>query len=110
MKAKIVLIHFPFTDLTDSKLRPALVLHESEHDVVVAFISSKIPGYLQDSDFPIAMDHPSFFSTGLKVSSVIKFDKIATVAKDLIEGEIGEITRDLADECNLLLRRIFILR
>jgi len=55
------------------------------------------------------MDHPSFFSTGLKVSSVIKFDKIATVSKDLIEGEIGEITRDLADECNLLLRRIFIL-
>jgi hypothetical protein len=40
---------------------------------------------------------------------VIKFDKIATVSKDLIEGEIGEITRDLADECNLLLSRIFIL-
>ena len=109
MKAKIVLIHFPFTDLTDSKLRPALVLHESEHDVVVAFISSKVPGYLQDSDFLISMDHPSFLSTGLKVSSVIKFDKIATVSKDLIEGEIGEITRDLANECNLLLSRIFIL-
>jgi mRNA interferase MazF len=41
MKAKIVLIHFPFTDLTDSKLRPALVLHESEHDVVVAFIGKR---------------------------------------------------------------------
>ena len=109
MKAKIVLIHFPFTDLTDSKLRPALVLHESEHDVVVAFISSKLPVHLQDSDFLVSMDHPSFLSTGLKVSSVIKFDKIATVSKDLIEGEIGEITRDLADECNLLLSRIFIL-
>jgi mRNA interferase MazF len=50
MKAKIVLIHFPFTDLTDSKLRPALVIHESENDVVVAFISSKIPNHLLDSD------------------------------------------------------------
>jgi len=55
------------------------------------------------------MDHPSFLSTGLKVSPVIKFDKIATRAKDLIEGEIGEMTRDLTDECNLMLRRIFIL-
>ena len=109
MKGKIVLIHSPFTDLTDSRLRPALVLHQSEHDVVVAFISSKVPGYLRDSDFLISMDHPSFLSTGLRVSSVIKFDKIATIAKDLIEGEIGEITRDLADECNLILRRIFIL-
>jgi len=109
MKAKIVLIHFPFTDLTDSKLRPALVIHESEHDGGVAFISSKIPGHLQDSDFLVSKDHPSFISTGLKVSSVIKFDKIATISKDLIEGEIGEIPRDLADECNHLLSRIFIL-
>ena len=108
MKAKIVLIHFPFTDLSDSKLRPALVHHESNDDVIVAFISSKIPGHLQDSDFLVSMDHPSFLSTGLKVTSVIKFDKIATISKDLIEGEIGEITQDLADECNILLRRIFI--
>ncbi len=40
------------------------------------------------------MDHPSFLSAGLKVSSVIKSDKIATLSKDLIEGEIGEITRE----------------
>jgi hypothetical protein len=66
-------------------------------------------GHLQDSDFLISMDYPSFLSTGLKVSSVIKFDKIAAISKDLIEGEIGEITREPADECNLLLSRIFIL-
>ena len=59
----------------------------------------KFPG---TSRILISTDHPSFLSTGLKVSSVIKFDKIATVSKDLIKGEIGEITRDLADECNLL--------
>ena len=109
MKGKIVLVPFPFTDLTAAKLRPALVIYEAEKDAVVAFISSKIPGRLQDSDFLVSMDHPSFLSTGLKVTSVIKFDKIATISKDLIEGEIGEITRDLADECNILLRRIFIL-
>jgi mRNA interferase MazF len=39
MKAKIVLAHFPFTDLSGSKLRPALVIHEDEQDVIVAFIS-----------------------------------------------------------------------
>ena len=41
MKAKIVLIHFPFTDLSALKLRPALVIHENNQDVVVAFISEK---------------------------------------------------------------------
>ncbi len=109
MKAKIVLVHFPFTDLTDSKLRPALVIHESEHDVVVAFISSKIPEHHVDSDLIVSDDHPAFPLTGLKVSSVIKFDKIATVSNDLIEGEIGEVTRNLADECNAIMSRVFVL-
>jgi mRNA interferase MazF len=39
MKAKIVLVHFPFTDLSGSKLRPAIIIHESEQDVIAAFIS-----------------------------------------------------------------------
>jgi len=43
MKGKIVLVHFPFTDLSATKLRPALVIHESDEDVVVAFISSRVP-------------------------------------------------------------------
>lgn len=107
MKAKIVLVHFPFTDLTDSKLRPGLVIYESVHDVVVAFISSKVPVHHLDSDLLVSANHPAFSSTGLKISSVIKFDKIATVSRDLVEGEIGEITGNLVDECNTIMSHIF---
>jgi mRNA interferase MazF len=108
MKAKIVLIHFPFTDPTATKLRPALVIHESDQDVIVAFISSRVPSHLMDSDLLISADHPSFPETGLKRSSVTKFDKVATVSKDLIEGELGSIDDRLALECNALLSRIFV--
>ena len=107
MRGKIVLIHFPFTDLSAAKLRPALVIHESDKDVVVAFISSKVTKYILDSDLLIPSTHPSFSGTGLKVASVIKFDKVATIAKDLIEGEIGTIDRQLEEECNSKLSRIF---
>jgi hypothetical protein len=40
---------------------------------------------------------------------VIKFDKVATVSRDLIEGGIGEINEELARECNAVLSRIFTI-
>ena len=36
--------------------------------------------------------------TGLKVDSVIKLDKIATLSKSLIIGELGEIGSSIKDE------------
>jgi mRNA interferase MazF len=106
MKGKIVLVPFPFTDLTAAKLRPALVVYEGEKDAVVAFISSKIPSELSDVDILIRDDHPGFKKAGLKVDSVIKLDKIATILKDLIVGELGELDEDLKKEVNDKLKRI----
>ncbi len=107
MKGKIVLIPFPFTDLTVAKLRPALVIHEGKRDVVVAFISSRIPAEISDTDVLITSKHPAFKRTGLKVDSVIKLDKIATVLKNLITGELGEIDENLRKEINEKLAMIF---
>ena len=76
--------------------------------IVVAFISSKVTKYIVDSDLLIPSTHQSFSGTGLKVTSVIKFDKVATIAKDLIEGEIGAIDSQLAKECNGIMSRIFL--
>jgi mRNA interferase MazF len=109
MKGKIVPIHFPFTDMSALKLRPALVIHESNHDVVVAFISSRIPENRLESDLLVPADHPSFAGTGFKRASVIKFDKVATVSRDLIEGGIGEIDEKLARECNAVMSRVFTI-
>jgi len=100
MKGKIVLVPFPFTDLTAAKLRPALVIYEGEEDVVMAFISSKIPSELSEVDVLITKNHVSFRKAGLKVDSVIKLDKIATVLKDLIVGELGELDEELRQEVN----------
>lgn len=107
MKGKIVLIPFPFTDLSASKLRPALILYEGDRDVVVAFISSKIPSQFTESDVVVAENHPEFPLTGLKVGSVIKLNKIATLSKNLIIGEIGEVGEVIKEEVNKKLCEIF---
>jgi len=79
VKGKIVLIPFPFTDLTAAKLRPAIVLFEGERDVVVAFISSRVPQRPTLTDIVVDEAHPEFEMTGLKTSSVIRLDKVATI-------------------------------
>jgi mRNA interferase MazF len=106
MKGKIVLVPFPFTDLTATKLRPALVIYEGEKDIVVAFISSKIPSELSEVDILITKNHAGFREAGLKVDSVIKLDKIATVLKDLVVGELGEFDEELRQEVNRKLKKV----
>jgi mRNA interferase MazF len=76
--------------MTSTKLRPALVLHEGERDVVVAFISSRTANRTA-VDVLIREDNSEFKKTGLKLSSAIRLDKIATISKNLVLGEIGEI-------------------
>jgi mRNA interferase MazF len=105
MKGKIVLVPFPFTDLTVAKLRPALVIYEGDKDVVTAFISSKVPSKLSGVDILITKNYAGFGKTGLKTDSVIKLDKIATVLKDLIAGELGELDEELRQAVNRKLKK-----
>lgn len=94
----IVLIPFPFTDLTSSKLRPAMIVSrtaKSREDLIVAFISSKIPSRIINTDFVLKSADPDFKLTGLKTGSVFKFDKIATLNAKLIIGELGFVTESI---------------
>ena len=98
MKGKIVLVPFPFTGLTAAKLRPALVIYEGDRDVVVAFISSKVASQRCETGVVLTKSHVGFRQAGLKVDSVINLDKLATVLKDLVVGEIGELNEELRQE------------
>jgi mRNA interferase MazF len=109
MKGTIVLIPFPFTDFTATKLRPALILYENNYDVVIAFISSKIPATISQCDVPIFQQHKGFVESGLKVDSVIKLDKIATVMKKYIVGELGELDSEFRASVNAKTREIYQL-
>jgi mRNA interferase MazF len=107
MKGKIVAIPFPFTDLKGAKVRPALVIYEGHEDVIVAFISSKIPSELCNVHVLLTKEMPGFRHSGLRRDSVIQLNKLATIDKSLIEGEFREIDSDLRKEVRSILIEIF---
>ena len=83
-KGDVVLVPFPFTDLTGSKFRPALVLFPSLKDVTVAFITTQIK-LCKETDIKLK---PSS-KNGLKKISVLLLDKIATLEKSSVVGKLG---------------------
>jgi len=109
LKGKIVLIPFPFTNLSSKKLRPCLVICEGDYDVIVCPISSKINKYNQETCILIDENHPEYELTGLKVSSIIILNKVATIHKSLIYGILGELGDDLKNEVNSKLSKIYKL-
>ena len=100
-KGCIILAWFPYTDFSDEKLRPALVLHEGYLDVTVAYISGQIPVRPLQSDLLILPGTSSYLNAGLKEPSVLSIDKIMIVDKNKSEGIIGVADDDLKREVNM---------
>lgn len=111
-RGTIVLIPFPFTDLSSHRIRPALVVsgdRRASDDVIVLFISSVLTGRAGLAEVVIKEDHRHFRETGLKVSSAIKCDKIATLDKRIVIGEIGHLSESLWKEIDARLRIVLDL-
>ena len=106
-KGTVVLTPFPFTDLSGAKVRPAIVVSRSDRpgdDVILAFISSVVPARPLPTDLVVDPSHPNFRETGLKVPSIVKCDKLATVQRRIILGELGQLSPTLLRELDQRLR------
>lgn len=99
IKGDIVLISFPFTDLSGSKLRPAVILAASSLDLTVCFITSQ----LQWQDPTDILLRPSEIN-GLKKPSLIRTSKIATLDRDLAKGLLGRLESHEINEMNVKLK------
>jgi mRNA interferase MazF len=103
-KGDIVLITFPFTDLSGSKLRPAVVLTDTSLDLTVSFITTQI-GWQEMTDVLLT---PSA-TNGLRKQSLIRTNKIATLDKSLAKGLLGRLAMTELTELNNKLKILFQL-
>jgi len=90
----VVLIRFPQANLEAGKLRPALVIAiaPGRHgDLLLALISSRVHQAVPNFDEIIEPDDQDFSQTGLKVRSVIRLGRLATVEAAVIDARLGEV-------------------
>ncbi|MBI5479231.1 MAG: type II toxin-antitoxin system PemK/MazF family toxin [Deltaproteobacteria bacterium] len=96
-RGDVVLVAFPFTDLTATKVRPAIVVspdraHRFTADVLLAAVSSVIPRRsLLPSELLVSDRNPGFGATGLKCSSVILCGKLFTMEQRLVLRWLGRL-------------------
>jgi len=95
----IVLLKFPFTDGITFKKRPAIIIKDTKDgDVVVARITSQ----LINTEFDVFIEN--WRESGLKLPSVIRLHKLASLEKNIIDAILGKIDNELAS----LIKKTFI--
>ncbi len=87
----IVLIPFPFAELVNIKVRPALVAtltKDKYKDLILCAISSVVPAHLGAFEMPLLPN----VTNGLRVPSIIKADRIVTLKQADIITVLGNIS------------------
>ena len=102
-KGTVVLVPFPFTDLSGSKVRPAVIVSDGKvgSDIVLLFITSqsKLKGK------HIVQINPDQ-QNGIKTKSKIVCSKIATLESKIILGELGVLATPVLKSIDIELKKV----
>ena len=87
----VVLVRFPFSDLSQSKLRPAVILADADRgDCILCQITSKRYG---DAS-AIELTQAAFASGSLRLNSYARPAKLFTANQNLITSQVGNLKPD----------------
>lgn len=95
MKGDVVVIPFPFSDLSQAKRRPALILAVLPGDDLIL---CQITSQNARDPFSISLNDNDFDAGSLKVKSNIRPNRIFTADKSIILYRIGQIRKSKTKE------------
>jgi mRNA interferase MazF len=110
VKGEIVLVPFPYDDFSRLKVRPAVCLTNEigyYGQVIIAYITSSIPGNPENSDVLLLSTLSGFNKTGLKTDSAIRLHRLASVPSHTIINYIGNVPSAIMEQINLKLKTLF---
>ena len=95
VKGDIVVINFPFSDLTGAKRRPALVLSDLDGDDIIL---CQITGQSKADKYSITLIYDDYEDGSLKAESIVRPNKLFTADKNAIIYLACRITSAKTDE------------
>jgi len=108
---QILLVDYPFTDRSSSKVRPALVVSSDvfneRGDFVIVPISAKAD--LNDTHaFPLESTEPWFREMKLRPASrFVRWSKLMTVSRSIVHRRLGQMPAEQLTEIRQAIRRMF---
>lgn len=90
----VVLLPFPFTDLSTVKQRPAVIIssesfNSRQHDVMVLAVTSHLPPTLSPEDYRLSREDQHM--ADLPKPSIVKCGKLLTIDQRLIRKVLGHL-------------------
>ena len=102
VKGDVVIIPFPFSDLTGSKRRPALVLADLQGDDIIL---CQITSQSKDSS-SVSISSTDFSSGALPHNSFIRPARIFTADKNIILRKAGTVKQSISDSAVKIITEI----
>lgn len=95
VRGDVVIVPFPFSDLTDAKRRPALVLATLRgDDLILCQLTSR----LISDEYAVGLEASDFSSGGLRQSSNIRPNRLFTADRQIILSTGGQLKPDKLTE------------
>ena len=95
VKGDIVVLPFPYTDLSGAKKRPALVLADlNGDDIILCQVTSR---FVKD-DYAIGLDNSDFTKGSLNKPSNIRPNRLFTAEKSIITRKIGTVKPEVFEQ------------
>ena len=112
MRYSVVLVPFPFDDLSGNKVRPAVCLTDAvgaHRHVVITFITSSVPPSSEPTDVLIDPSSADFAITGLRSRSALRLHRMVTVSATIVKRQLGVLTPNLQAQVQQRLRTLLAL-
>ncbi len=95
VKGDIVVLPFPFSDLSSAKRRPALVLADLQGDDVILCQITSVERF---DDYSIELDDIDFRDGSLNSTSMIRPNRIFTADSSIVSYKAGALKRNKVEE------------